>query len=287
MTLSFVLFALLLQGLQPGTGIVTGTIQVTGGGSAAGIRVGAIAIDDPTGAGLLSVAETDSSGRFRLTNVPQGRYYIVAGKLSSPTYYPGGTDRERAKEVVVEPARTASSVNFAVPADSKRPVSPVYSAGATFSATEYIAYSQIMSARDAAAKEKLLQDFEKNYPKSALLPDIYVTLIDFYASNNNLDKAVAYAERLLKRDANNVTALVRLSRAYALMRNDLGLAIQYADRAVAAVSRLRSQAPRSDPQAWQSWVAAMDTSATSNRVWLKQMAEWQQKALFNAMIRKR
>src|ERR1041384_7778326 len=88
--------------LQPGTGIVTGTLKVQGGASAEGIRVGAIAIDDPTASSFLSVAATAAAGRFRLTNVPAGRYYIVAGRFDSLQYFPNGNSPSQATQIEVE-----------------------------------------------------------------------------------------------------------------------------------------------------------------------------------------
>src|SRR5262245_13623584 len=87
--------------LQPGTGIVTGTLKTADGRPAAGVRVGAVDVDDPTSSSLFSVTETDSAGRYRLINVPSGRYYIVAGRLSDLRYYPRGADRSTATEIVV------------------------------------------------------------------------------------------------------------------------------------------------------------------------------------------
>jgi hypothetical protein len=112
--------------LAPGTGIITGSIQMEGGGPASGIRVAAIPMADPPGSNLASVTETDSAGRFRLADIPQGRYYVIAGKLSSPTFFGGSGDRAKGTGIVVEPARTISNIDFKVPADSRRPeqVSP-------------------------------------------------------------------------------------------------------------------------------------------------------------------
>src|SRR6186997_1673638 len=96
----------LLQGpsaLQPGAGIVTGSVQFEGGGPAAGVRVGAVPVNDPSS--LISVTETDPMGRYRLTNVPSGNYFIVAGRLNNPTYFPGGNDQTKATTVTVEPAK--------------------------------------------------------------------------------------------------------------------------------------------------------------------------------------
>src|SRR5262245_37033544 len=127
MTSLLVVVALLLgqRGLQPGTGIVKGSIRVDGGGSAAGVRVAAMAPDDPTGTNLLSLGETDNAGRYQLSNLPEGRYYIVAGRLSNFTYYPGGPDPAKAALVTVEPARVTTGIDFVVPSGSKRPPSPL------------------------------------------------------------------------------------------------------------------------------------------------------------------
>src|SRR5262245_57972899 len=107
--------------LQPGTGIVTGYLITTEGKPAVGVRVGAVEIDDLSAYSLLSVTETDASGRYRLTNVPAGRYFIVAGKLSDLHYFPKGGDRSSAAQVQVEPARIQNDVNFTVPGGSQRP----------------------------------------------------------------------------------------------------------------------------------------------------------------------
>src|SRR3954463_13643769 len=95
--------------LAPGTGIITGSIQLEGGGPAAGVRVAVIPVDDTTGANLTSLAETDSAGRFRLIDIPQGRYLVIAGRLSNPTFFPGGGERTKATAIVIEAARTISS----------------------------------------------------------------------------------------------------------------------------------------------------------------------------------
>src|SRR5262249_8152429 len=146
--------------LQPGAGIVTGSVRLPDGGRAAGVRVAAIPVDDPTGASFLSVAETDAAGRFRLTNIPAGRYFIVAGRVSDLTYYPGGKDRGRAMEVAVEAAKVKPNVDFIVPADSKRPTQlanpfdqrpPV--------SPEFEAYRALMRETDLAKKLSLLLGF--------------------------------------------------------------------------------------------------------------------------------
>src|SRR4051812_47528770 len=129
--------------LQPGTGIVSGTLRVDGGGSVEGIRVGAVAIDDPTASSFLSVAETDAAGHFRLANIPAGRYYIVAGRLNNLQFFPKGDTPSQATEIVVEAAKVRADVNFTVPGGSSRPpqtASRSNTALASMPAAEFQAY---------------------------------------------------------------------------------------------------------------------------------------------------
>jgi hypothetical protein len=239
--------------LQPGTGIVTGTIQMAGGTPAGRVRVGAVAADDPSGSDLLSVAETDAAGRFRLINIPAGRYFIVAGRLDNLTYYPGGTDRNKATEIPVEAARVTSNVNFSVPAESKRPLPPALT---TATSQETSAFSRITAQQAVAAKLKLLAEFERNYPTSTRLAELYVDL----------------------------------SRACAA-QSDLARALQYGEKAVANIERMKKEPPPGTHAAaganWQNWLATVDTSAKSNLAWVRQMVAWQRQQLESAILRRR
>src|SRR5688572_26287009 len=69
---------------------VSGEIRSADGTPARAVRVTAIPIEDPSS--FASIAETDASGRYRLENIPRGRYYVAAGIVEQPTYYPGATD---------------------------------------------------------------------------------------------------------------------------------------------------------------------------------------------------
>jgi len=161
--------------LQPGTGIVTGQLKVQGGGSAEGIRVGAVAIDDPTASSFLGVAETDAAGRFRLTNIPAGRYYIVAGRLNDLQFFPNAKTPAEATQIDVEAARTRSDVNFTVATGSSRPAQPTARAGGlnAMSASEFSAYRSITAETNLDRKLVLLLAFEKDFPRSSSLPNIY------------------------------------------------------------------------------------------------------------------
>src|SRR5262245_25457076 len=96
------LFVVLLLGqisqlVAAQTGVVTGTVRTLEGRPAIRIRVAAMArpetaTDLAGGSALASVSETDDEGRYRLENIPPGQYYILAGRIDQPTFYPGTAD---------------------------------------------------------------------------------------------------------------------------------------------------------------------------------------------------
>jgi tetratricopeptide (TPR) repeat protein len=270
--------------LQPGTGIVTGTLKVEGGASAAGIRVGAVAVDDPTASSFLSVAETDAAGRFRLTNVPAGRYYIVAGRLNNLQYFPNGNSPSQATEVAVEPARTRTDVNFTVASGSSRPPQPAPrpSFGLnSLSASEFSAYRDISVETNIDRKVALLLAFEKNYPKSTALPHVYTSLMNIYVTKGNSRSAMDYGEKVIRLDANNVSALVQVSRTYTILQTNPAKAIEYAQKAATLAARDKTMYPQ------DKWIASMDASAQANFTWVKRTADWQQKQFLSFIAPRR
>src|SRR5262245_8957495 len=94
----------LLQGAPaPRTAVVTGALHARDGAAAAGVRVFALGAPPPgvrpedgtqyyTVPPPASTTVTDDQGRYRLTNIPPGRYYIVAGTLGQASYAPGLAD---------------------------------------------------------------------------------------------------------------------------------------------------------------------------------------------------
>jgi hypothetical protein len=72
-------------------GIVTGQLLNPNGAPAPSVRVMATALPETgvQGGTMVSLTETDSNGRYRLEKYSPGRYYIQAGLVDNPNYYPG------------------------------------------------------------------------------------------------------------------------------------------------------------------------------------------------------
>lgn len=287
---STTLFAQAPGRLAPGTGIITGTIQMEGTGSKAGVRVAVIAVEDTIGANLLSLSETDAAGHFRLTDVPQGHYYVVAGRVSSFTYFPGGTERTAAKEVVVEAARTVPNIDFKVPADSKR-VEYAWAKGTA----DFTDYQRASNEGNLFTKIKLLLNFEKKFPSSQLLPGAYEDLVDLYIAKGDVSMAMKYGDKLLELEPDNVRALVKVSQAYGLAQTNLREARRVAEKAVSSAAKLKTLSYSVRPAEyrgyssaeWSGVVSDLNASAKANLEWVNQVIAWNQKTLNNALRARR
>jgi hypothetical protein len=102
--------------VQPGA--VTGRLLSVNGTPAAGIRIAAVPVvegEEKAGAtALLGISQTDADGRYRLEGIPPGRYYIFAGLIDLPSYYPNATALDRAKAIVVDAGSTVSGIDFSM-----------------------------------------------------------------------------------------------------------------------------------------------------------------------------
>src|SRR5688572_985116 len=104
-----------LQGIPLGGGqggTVSGVLRGADGKPLAYVRVAAVAppetINDRSSAAMSGIAETDEQGRYSIQGIPQGRYYIAAGRVDFPTYYPGTQDMTTARIMSVTPGSTLS-----------------------------------------------------------------------------------------------------------------------------------------------------------------------------------
>ena len=109
------------QTAQPG--VVTGQLRTVDGNPAIGIWIGAMPL--PTGTAVpadgpqyysptvtASETLTDNQGRYRLTNIPPGRYYIMAGVVGDATYYPAAANATTATVLTVGPGSSTPNIDF-------------------------------------------------------------------------------------------------------------------------------------------------------------------------------
>jgi hypothetical protein len=117
-----VLLALLFftQGLAvPGaqTGTVSGRVFNMDGTPASRVRVAAQAVAETPAAAaeapvLMSIVQTDAQGNYRLEGVMPGRFYITAGLVDLPSYYPGVISINEARVVTVAVGAAISGIDF-------------------------------------------------------------------------------------------------------------------------------------------------------------------------------
>jgi len=64
---------------------------------------------------LARLAQTDKDGRYRLEDVPPGRYFIAAGPIDSPTFYPGTLLQNEARVIsITQDGPSLSEIDFSL-----------------------------------------------------------------------------------------------------------------------------------------------------------------------------
>jgi hypothetical protein len=115
--LALVLLTQAAGGLQTRAGSISGVLKTTAGRPAVGVRITAMAVpesllDANFSFSMVSISETDINGRYRLENIPPGRYYITAGSVDNPTYFPGTMDLARGSIVSVTDQASIPGIDF-------------------------------------------------------------------------------------------------------------------------------------------------------------------------------
>jgi len=105
--------------LQSDNGTISGVLKSSDGKPVEGVRVAAMLVPDPAenanaAAAMVSLVATDDMGRYRLENIPPGRYYIVAGRVDFPTYFPGAQEMTAGTVVSVTAKANLTAMDFAL-----------------------------------------------------------------------------------------------------------------------------------------------------------------------------
>ncbi len=129
------------------------------------------------------------------------------------------------------------------------------------------AFQKIDAENNVDAKIVLLQDFEKQFGQSRSIREAYLQLIQIYQQKNDQAKVIEYCEKAIKVDPNNLVALLTVTRAYSLdgKQASLDRAIQYGQRAMDEITKLKSQPPQqgyTDEQ-WKQYIESNDQLAKS------------------------
>ena len=109
------------------SGTIIGTLKTELGTPAVGVRVAAMAVPESAAvisslSALASIGETDAQGHFHLENIPQGRYYVTAGRVDYPTYFPGTQDITAGRIVAVKPGDSIPGIDFVMSSIAVRPL---------------------------------------------------------------------------------------------------------------------------------------------------------------------
>src|SRR5262245_8307633 len=108
------------------------------------------------------------------------------------------------------------------------------------STEESLLYSRVGKAVTADAKIAVLQDWEKQNPKSPVIGTVYEMLMVEYGKKRDSNRVVDYGEKALKIDPENLQALTTVAHEYALQGRNLDRAADYAKRAKATAEKKRT-----------------------------------------------
>ncbi len=131
------------------------------------------------------------------------------------------------------------------------------------------AFTAATSEQNLDTKITLLLEFEKQFPQSKALPDIYVTLMDVYNQKNDRAKLIETGEKAIKVDPDNYTALMHVSRNYAIEKKNLAVAGQYAQRALDALAKKKAEPRYNEDSQWKAYVDSTEGAAKANLAFVK------------------
>jgi len=131
------------------------------------------------------------------------------------------------------------------------------------------AFTAAMNEQTPEGKANLLLEFEKQFPQSKALPDAYVALMEIYRQKNDSAKVIEVGERAIKADPENFTALMNVSRNYALEKKNLTVAVQYAQKAVDVLEKKKAEPRYGEDASWKAYLDSIDAAAKANLAYAK------------------
>jgi hypothetical protein len=143
-------------------------------------------------------------------------------------------------------------------------LTPAVAAGQILAGSQEDKMFQLVSSeKDAEVRLQRLTEYEKQFPQSKALSHVYLMAIDIYREKADRAKLIEYGEKVLKLDGQNVTAMMVLSRNYAIERKNLERAVELAQKAVDVIGTLKAGSPpTSQTQAqWQNYLETTEAAA--------------------------
>ncbi len=126
-------------------------------------------------------------------------------------------------------------------------------------------FGLIEAATSDSERLELAMQFESEFPGSPVDLQIFTMIMNIYNQQQDSENAVAYAEKMLAVDENSVEALIAMTYNLALTRDDIPGAIEYGERAVAAIEMMRNgETPTGfTPEDWAQYLDTLSASAES------------------------
>lgn len=133
---------------------------------------------------------------------------------------------------------------------------------------EDVLFQQLSAASSPAEKIRLGQEFEQEFGSAppAVLASVFTILMDVYEQQQEHRQAVAYGEKIIAQDPANVRAYMSLCRVLSVnLKEDLGRAVEYGERAVSLAEGLKAQdaPPNYTPEQWQEYASQTEDYARS------------------------
>lgn len=142
---------------------------------------------------------------------------------------------------------------------------------AEISGEEASLYSRATSEKDPAAKVGLLEQYLQQFPEGAYQKQVRYFLTIACRQANQNDAAIQYGEQTLAADGENVDVLLVLAELYSAKSATWDKAVEYSDRAVAALTKKEGETPPSGTttEQWKTSIAKMRDMAVFTRELVK------------------